>query len=163
MNRQGIGTVLLKYFGRGFVTWMAIAVCIALWKFAITPVEFITRDPLLQFLIIPCAILAMGIVTELVKKAARALRGVIVREIVPASLTGKKVVEWETGGVRVRGLLLDMEGDTAYVMEIMGGPTSITWFPRRVPKERITIVENEKAMNLILELFTLGISKNGIF
>ena len=159
LNRVGVLNFFVKSFGRGLFAWTVIAVAIALWKFAVAPLALVTGSSLWQAILTPLAILATGILGTLASAWLKRAKQLIVREILPASLTEKKVVEWEMNSTTARGLLLSHDGVTAEVMEIMGGPMSITWFPRKLPLAHLTEVKDEHAMDFILHIVTLGLSK----
>jgi len=150
----------LKIIKKGFFVWFVIAILYSLFKFIATPVEGVVENLLGKIAIVFGIIFLTGLILSFADAPIRKIKYLLFF----GTILGKKVYKWnlsgEFGSIKAKGIISREYEDRGMVemMEIMGGPTSITWFPREMPMERIEETD-QLALDLIIELMAFGPNK----
>jgi len=154
---------LMRYFRGGLVPWIMVALAFLFWNIISGPLGIITDNFFLKVLLVVPIIIVTGIVKELIKKLKRhVFKRAFIQEMFPDALKGRQVVRWPIAqDVYAVGVLLreDEDRGISTVMDVMGGPTSLTWNQREVNSVLISKIEGRTSMDLFSELISLGANK----
>lgn len=154
---------LIKYFRAGLVPWIMVALVFLFWNIVSGPLEFITNNFFLKIVLLFPIVVVTGFLKELFNKIKKhIIKRTFIQEMFPDALKGRKVVRWPIAqDVYAVGVLLK-EDDTrgvSTVMDVMGGPTSLTWNQREVKSSLVSEIEGRTSMDLFAQLISLGANK----
>ena len=153
----------IRYFRGGLVPWIMMALVYLFWNIISAPLGIITNNFILKILLVVPIIIATGLLKELFKKIKKHItKKAFIQEMFPDALKGRQVVRWPIApNVYAVGVLLrnDETRGVSTVMDVMGGPTSLTWNQREVNSSLVSKVEGRTSMDLFSELITLGANR----
>ncbi|MEK7513202.1 MAG: hypothetical protein AAB601_03300 [Patescibacteria group bacterium] len=154
-----VGSFLRETLLTGIVFFLLIALVLAvgaqLFTVLLFPGHYFTDDPWLQATIGILAILALGTGVRLIRRT----RHVWVLRLLPTSLLEHPKVEWLIApGIYARGVLHTKDEHWSSVMEMNGGPISLTYFPRRIATDKLKQT-GRMGKDLMVEMATLGAKK----
>jgi hypothetical protein len=140
-----------------------VALIYLFWNIISGPLGIITDNFIFKILLVIPIIMATGFLKELLKKIKKhIIKKAFIQEMFPDALKGRQVVRWPIApNVYAIGVLLrtDEERGISTVMDVMGGPTSLTWNEREVDSSLVSKVEGRTSMDLFSELISLGANK----
>jgi hypothetical protein len=155
--------IFIRYFRGGLVPWIMMALVYLFWNIISAPLGIITDNFILKILLVIPIIIATGFLKELLKKIKKhIIKTAFIQEMFPDSLKGRRVVRWQISpGVYAVGVLLrnDEKRGVSTVMDVMGGPTSLTWNQREVDSALVSEIEGKSSFDLFSELISLGANK----
>lgn len=162
MNKWAISP-LIRYFRAGLVPWIMVALVFLFWTIISGPLEFITNNFFLKIILLFPIVVATGFLKDLFNKIKKLIiKRTFIQEMFPDALKGRKVVRWPIAqDVYAVGVLLreDEERGVSIVMDVMGGPTSLTWNQREVKSSLVSEIDGRTAMDLFAQLISLGANK----
>ena len=155
-------SLIARYFREGIVPWIFISLFVLFWGVVSAPLEMITHNFFLKFLLLLCMVVIVGILKEILGTLKRhVLSRTFIKEMFPDALKGRQVVQWPIApGVYAVGVLLreDETRGVSIVMDVMGGPTSLTWTQREVVSSALVRVNEKTPLDLFSELISLGVN-----
>jgi len=154
---------LARYFRAGLVPWIMVALVFLFWSIVSGPLEFITNNFFLKIVLLFPIVVMTGFLKELFSKIKKhIIKRTFMQEMFPDALKGRKVVRWPIAqDVYAVGVLLreDEVRGVSTVMDVVGGPTSLTWNQREVKSSLVYEIEGRTSMDLFAQLISLGANK----